>query len=379
VAVRGELKSFSFSGITNLIHAERKTGELILNNGKATLTIFFQNGQIISSAGALSKEMRLGSLLKSNKLLSEEQLLHYLDKAKRLNKKLGEVLVQNGVISRDTLKKFLLFQIKETICGLLLWKDGRFAFKERLDGLSGEIMFELAPKQILLESKKWSKLKRAIPNERVIFQVKRKTSKNTGNLKTEELRLLFLIDGKRDVKEMMEKTGYPRYLVYSTLNKLLNAGTITHGKARIVEEETDVHDLLDKFKLFIKIVKLIMEDLKEELGKGADRILEQCKKDIDAASKTFLKDFSSSGDIEESLNSIKEYISKSKVKPADMIAAFSQIVSFLFNQQLQLLGPKSVSKSISRLRQELASLPDYQSGFGKQILNLIEEEVFQCN
>ena len=160
---------------------------------------------------------------------------------------------------------------------------------------------------------------------------------------------------------------------------MLNAGTITHGKARIVEEETDVHDLLDKFKLFIKIVKLIMEDLKEELGKGADRILEQCKKDIDAASKTFLKDFFSSGDIEESLNSIKEYISKSKVKPADMIAAFSQIVSFLFNQQLQLLGPKSVSKSISRLRQELASLPDYQSGFGKQILNLIEEEVFQCN
>jgi hypothetical protein len=319
-----------------LIHAERKTGELILNNGKATLTIFFQNGQIISSAGALSKGMRLGSLLKSNKLLSEEQLLHYLDKAKRLNKKLGEVLVQNGVISGDTLKKFLLFQIKETICGLLLWKDGRFAFKERLDGLSGEIMFELAPKQILLESKKWSKLKRAIPNERVIFQVKRETSKNTGNLKTEELRLLFLIDGKRDVKEIMEKTGYPR-------------------------------------------IKLIMEDLKEELGKGADRILEQCKKEIDAASKTFLKDLSSSGDIEKSLNSIKEYISKSKVKPADMIAAFSQIVSFLFNQQLQFLGPKSVSKSISRLEQELASLPDYQSGFGKQILNLIKEEVFQCN
>lgn len=379
MAIRGELKSFSFSGITNLIHAERKTGELILNNGKATLTIFFQNGQIISSAGALSKGMRLGSLLKSNKLLSEEQLLHYLDKAKRLNKKLGEVLVQNGVISSDILKKFLLLQIKETICGLLLWKDGRFAFKERLDGLSGEIMFELAPKQILLESKKWSKLKRAIPNERVIFQVKRETSKNTGNLKTEELRLLFLIDGKRDVKEIMEKTGYPRYLVYSTLHKLLNAGTITHGKARIVEEETDVHDLLDKFKLFIKIIKLIMEDLKEELGKGADRILEQCKKEIDAASKTFLKDLSSSGDIEKSLNSIKEYISKSKVKPADMIAAFSQIVSFLFNQQLQFLGPKSVSKSISRLEQELASLPDYQSGFGKQILNLIKEEVFQCN
>ncbi|MBC8357355.1 MAG: DUF4388 domain-containing protein [Desulfobacteraceae bacterium] len=372
MVLRGELKSFSFAGIINLINEERKTGELVLNDGKATTTIFFRNGQIIFSTGGLSKGMRLGNLLKANDLITTGELVLYLDKAKRSNKRLGEVFVENEVISRDTLKKFLHLQTNETLHGLFLWEEGRFEFKEGLDGLYGDIIFKLDPKQIVFESKKWSKLKQSIPNEHVIFQVQREISKHTTGLKPEELRLVFLIDGKRDVKDLIENTGYPRYLVYSTLYKLEKAGVITHRKAKIVQEEIDVGDLIDKFKLFINIIKLIMEDLREELGKGANKILEQCKKELDSTSQIFLEYFSSSGSLEESLQ-IQEYLFKSKVKPADMIPALNQIVSSLFNQQSQYLGHKSVIKSIRGLEQELTSLPDYQGEFGKQILQILLE------
>jgi hypothetical protein len=237
--LRGELKNISFSGIINLIHDERKTGELVLNDGKVTTTIFFRNGQIVFSTGVLSEGMRLGNLLKANELITTGKLLLYLDKAKRLNKRLGEVLVHNEVISGDTLKKFLLLQTNEIIHGLFLWEEGRFEFKEGLDGLYGDVMFELDPKQILLERRKWSKLKHAIPNDQVTFQVQQEIRKNTAALKPEELRLFFLIDGKRDVKELIEKSGHPKYFVYSTLHKLSKTGIIIQRKARTIEEEDD--------------------------------------------------------------------------------------------------------------------------------------------
>jgi hypothetical protein len=115
-----------------------------------------------------------------------------------------------------------------------------------------------------------------------------------------------------------------------------------------------------------------MEDLREELGKGANKILKQCKEELDSTSQIFLEYFSSSGRLEESLH-IKEYLYRPEVKRADMIPVLNKIVNSLFNQQSQYLGPKSVIKSIQRLEQELTSLPEYRSEFGKQILQILLE------
>jgi len=374
MVLRGELKSFSFPGIINLIHDERKTGELILSNRKDTSSIFFQDGQIIFFSGVLDKEMRLGNLLNSNNIITDQQLTICIDRARTLNKKLGEVLVQNGLISRGTLNKSLLFQTKETIYGLFLWNEGIFQFKEGLDGLSGEITFDIDPKQILLEGKKWFKLKQAIPHERTIFQVKKQVNKKTSQLTSKELRLLFLIDGRRDIKEIQGKTGYSKYFIYSTVYKLLNSGIISYGKRETVEAKIDIHDFFDKFKFFILIIKLIMEDLKDELGKGADRILEECKEQIDVNSQIFLKDFSFTGDTGENFNRMKINLSSKKLKPPDMIQAFDQIVRFLFSQQSYFLGDKSVLNTIGKIEEKLAALAVYQTIFGQQISQILAEQ-----
>jgi hypothetical protein len=322
--------------------------------------------------GVLSKEMRLGSLVRAENLIDTRELVQYLDKAKKSNKRLGEVFIQNEVISRDALQKFLHHQVNETIRGLLLWKEGRFEFREGLDGLYGDITFKLDPKKIIIESKKWAKLKQSIPHEHVIFQVQREINKNTASLKPEQLRLVFLIDGKRDVKDLIDTTGLPRFFIYSTLHKFKEAGIISQMKARNVEEATDAGDLIDEFRLFMDIVKLIMEDLRQELGKGANKILKQCKEELDSTSQVFLEYFSLSGKLEESLQ-IKEYLYRSDLERADMIPVLNKIVNSLFNQQSQYLGHKSVIKSIQRLEQELTSLPEYKSEFGKQILQILSE------
>jgi hypothetical protein len=323
--------------------------------------------------GVLNKQMRLGSLVKAENLIDTGELIVYLDKAKQSNKRLGEVFVQDEVISGDTLQKFLRYQVNETIHGLLLWEEGRFEFKEGLDGLYGDITFNLDPKQIVLESKKWAKLKQSIPSEHIIFQVQRDVSKSTTGLKPEQLRLVFLIDGKRAVKELIDTTGLPRFFIYSTLHKLKKAGIISQKKASVVEEATDAGDLIDEFRIFMNLVKLIMEDLSEELGKGAHKILKQCKKELDDTSQIYLEYFSSSGRLEESIE-IKEYLDRSKVNRADMFRALNKILSFLFNQQSQYLGPKSVIRSIQRLAQQMTTNPDYQGEFGKQILRILLEQ-----
>ncbi len=369
----GELNSFSFSGIVNLIHSEGKTGELVLSNGKISPKIFFRGGQIIFFTGVLSNEMRLGSLLKSNKLISDEQLLYFLDKSKKLNKKLGEVLVQNGIISKDILANNILLQIRETIHGLLLWKEGKFEFKEGLDNLPGEMTFELDPRQIVLEGKKWLKLRQAVPHERIVFQTQKEASKKTSKLKSEEVRILFLIDGKRDVQKLLAETRYPKYFLYSTLYKFLQAGVIIHKEVETSGKDSDLFDYLDELKLLIAVIRLIIENLKEELGRGVNKLIEQCKKNLDGFPKFFLETFSFSEDMEENVKQIRTFISRHNltIKSEDPLNTFNQIAQCFLNQQLKLLGSKSVLKSIAELEKGLPSLPGCQSKFGKQILNTI--------
>lgn len=90
---------------------------LTVTGNDVTSRVFFNNGTIVYATASL-KEARLGFLLRTNGVISEQQLKKCLDLAKESKTHLGKILVDKGYISSETLKKYNIRQVETILYNL---------------------------------------------------------------------------------------------------------------------------------------------------------------------------------------------------------------------------------------------------------------------
>src|SRR3989442_5925081 len=94
MALEGTIKDFGLPDIFQLIGLQRKTGILTLNNEKDNVTVTFENGMVVMADQASKRlEDRLGSVLVKQGKLSKERLDEALQTQKATLQRLGHVLV----------------------------------------------------------------------------------------------------------------------------------------------------------------------------------------------------------------------------------------------------------------------------------------------
>lgn len=126
--LKGNLKSINFTCIIQILSSEGKTGILQLSNGRKTGALYLKDGQVLAASNNYGQ--KLGQIISDKKFVSEEGLQKAFDKAKESGKKLGEMLLDLGYISMDTLRSVIRQQISETIQGLILWEEGSFKYRD---------------------------------------------------------------------------------------------------------------------------------------------------------------------------------------------------------------------------------------------------------
>jgi hypothetical protein len=131
MALEGTLKDFSLADIFQLIGLQRKTGVLTLSGTDDTVTVTFLEGQIVA-ADSLNKrlENRLGHVLVKKGTITEEQLKRALDIQRETLQRLGFILVNYQIISREELRAALQLQILSVIYRLFRWQDGEYHFSQ---------------------------------------------------------------------------------------------------------------------------------------------------------------------------------------------------------------------------------------------------------
>jgi hypothetical protein len=97
----GNLETFNLNSIFQLLSDDQKTGVLKVRNQGKEIRIYIKDGKIIYATGSQKKD-RLGQFLKNNNLISQEQLLASLKKAKTEKKALGKILIEQGILSPKT-------------------------------------------------------------------------------------------------------------------------------------------------------------------------------------------------------------------------------------------------------------------------------------
>jgi len=243
MGLKGTIEDFNISEIIQLIGQQSKTGILTVRWGNKEVRVFFVNGNVVRVEPDRSEQkMLMGEMLITSGKLTREQLDSALEEQKGTVQYIGEILLRRKLVSKEDIQKVVQTQIYETIYNLFQWKEGTFEFETREKSEYLKILPSLSPEQLLLNVSwmvdEWREIEKTIPTMNFVFEkvTKKHTimsdddQKNRGMTYNQKI-VYDLVDGKRTVQSIIEKSLMGRFDTCDILSELLRQGYIR--KARI--------------------------------------------------------------------------------------------------------------------------------------------------
>jgi hypothetical protein len=259
MALEGTLRDFSLADIFQLIGLQRKTGVLTLRSKEDTVTVTFLDGKVVG-ADSLDRrlENRLGSVLIRTGYLSQDQLNRALEIQKETLQRLGFILTHYGIISAESLREAIQLQITQIVFRLFRWHDGDYHFsQETTIEYDRDNVTPISAESILMEGARmideWPIIEKRIRSYDMVFRKKltdqeilvvgaddadeidfdgtaarrRKGSlADTIRITQEEKAIYAMVDGTVTVGEIVEVSRLPEFDTNKALYELLTRDLI---------------------------------------------------------------------------------------------------------------------------------------------------------
>ncbi|HEV7364852.1 MAG TPA: DUF4388 domain-containing protein [Gemmatimonadales bacterium] len=252
MAIKGSLKEASLPDVIQLLFLGRRTGCLALADQHNFGTIYLDEGLIVY-ASIVNRRDRLGDILVRNGRITPDELQKAIEaQDDDRQHKLGEILVNLGTLSRTELEDYMRLQIEEAVYYLFTWTSGTFNFEAGVRPEREDFLVRISPEALLLEGARrvdeWSLIEKKIPSFDLIFSVDQQhIAQSTPTLSAEQQRLLPLIDGTRDVRQLIDESGLVEFEVGKALFGLITAGfahrvgTSTATAPKVNDSRVDEH------------------------------------------------------------------------------------------------------------------------------------------
>ena len=275
MALEGTLRDFSLADIFQLIGLQRKTGVLTLRGKDDTVTVTFLDGKVVG-ADSLNRrlENRLGTVLIKTGVLTQDQLGRALEIQKETLQRLGFILTHYGIISADSLRGAIQLQIMQIVYRLFRWKDGDYHFsQETTIEYDRDNVVPITAESILMEGARmideWPIIEKRVRSYDMVFRKK---------LTDQEI-VVVGAEEADDVDFDAEPSARRR------------KGPAATDKIRISQEEKSIYDLVDgtmtvgdivevsrlaEFDTNKALYELLTRDLIEEVrGPSAAAVIQQ--------------------------------------------------------------------------------------------------------
>jgi Domain of unknown function (DUF4388) len=258
MALKGTLKDFSLADIFQLIGIQRKTGVLTLKSEQEVVTVSFVDGSVVA-ADTLHRRLedRLGMVLVKSGRISEAQLQEALKIQKNTLKRMGDILVESGFIDARILQEALQVQISQMVYRLFRWRDGEYNFsqEERVE-YDAERVTPMSAEGILMEGARildeWPMIEKGIRSFSTVFkranvEITSATAGRSGDtgvgdegarsvtLSDQERSIYTVVDGRRTVQEIVERSTLSEFDTCRILYELIGRQIIEEGRPAVVK------------------------------------------------------------------------------------------------------------------------------------------------
>ena len=231
MAIKGSLAEAALPDVLQLLSLGKKTGCLTVSDRMDLGYIFFQDG-MISYASVVNRRDRLGDILVKEGRITQAQLESAIEaQSRQRDERLGEILVRQDIVSQSDLEHYMRVQIEEAVYFLFTWTRGSFNFESDMQPGAQDFLVSINPESLLLEGARrvdeWSLIEKKVPSFNLIFEVdQEKMGGSEVELTEHQVKIIALLDGKRDATQLVEETALGEFDVGKALYGLITAGFI---------------------------------------------------------------------------------------------------------------------------------------------------------
>jgi hypothetical protein len=350
--------------------------------------VFFKEGWIVSARTNRSEEM-LGNFLVKRGLISQSHLEHMAAQAAKKGVKLGGFLVDNGLLLSKELRELLDFQIKEILCDLFSWKEGEFYFVgkevEEEDAVVSYTSLDIA----LFAARRaldFSTFRKMVPHNKVVFHIPpyidKAKAKIMEELDAHENFIFSLIDGRRNIDQLIKFSGDDETFTINILHRLLLMGLI--GKSRDIGtyEDIEFEELSQFLKTLLEVLRLAIGELRKELGVMAEEVLDRARQGLPDDYGKIFHGISRDGDVSIDTNKILKNISLHYPSPSGrliFIDGFQGLMRNILEEMRHILGmplTKRVISEINKVRGDVSRF--YADSLAKgRVLDALDKLIAQ--
>jgi hypothetical protein len=209
--LQGKIERFTLPEIFQLVSTGRKTGTLGIQRDDDIVMVYFRNGSVIYGYGP-RKTYHIGRMLVEMGRITPAQLDEVIElqaSPNAGNKRLGQLLIEKRYIDRADLEEAVRRQVEELIYSLMSWDRGSFKFYENQFPTEEEITVNLSTENVILEGVRrldeMNRLKDCLPDLGTVYVLAPAEPGQVRNvsLKPEEWNILALIDGRRNINDLL--------------------------------------------------------------------------------------------------------------------------------------------------------------------------------
>jgi hypothetical protein len=222
VRLAGEITApGSMCDILGLLGQAGWRGELVVQDAAASRSVFFEQGNVVGVTTSVDEE-RIGSVLYKFGVIDlqqRERTLQLLGVGKRF----GEVAIEQGILTREQLYKYMLRQIEEVVFAMLTIGDGTFFFLEGFDETRLATRHYVSANALLMDAvTRMDELKffeQKIPSREHV------PVRNEGrSAPSEDFAAVYaVVDGKRSIEEIGRLTGLGEFETTKRIYSLIQS------------------------------------------------------------------------------------------------------------------------------------------------------------
>jgi hypothetical protein len=232
MALKGNLRDFTFSQLLNLINLAAKTGTLVIEGSSDIARVFFRDGKL-SYAQIGAEDSGLAAILQRTNRISTSQYRILAERARMMSdKELGLLLINAGYLSQQDILDSLTQYIVDVVRQLFTWAEGFFHFEPDEVSPNGKIPVRIDLENLIIEGtrqlQEWEALQEEIPSLDMALKFTERPGANISNmnLNVEEWRVVSYVNPQNTIRQIAQATHLTDLEVRRVVFSLLQAGLV---------------------------------------------------------------------------------------------------------------------------------------------------------
>ena len=289
LTIRGSLSESSLPELLASISRSKETGILNFHDAGRWKAIYFKEGRLIY-AMSNAQDDRLGEFLLKTAKITVRQFLE-ASKMIQPDKKLGAVLVEQGIITPDDLFVAIHRHAEAIVYSLFDWTRGEYEFVIKDLTAEGPMVLDLDSENVILEGIRrlmdFTRIYAGVGPLETVLRPSAIADSLTHklNLDEDESQVLSLVNGRLNVEQILAMSYLPNFETLRILFGLLSGGVLERGgseeaEKRGIELEYELQEVVEHYNgNFERVCGFLREKLDDdEAIQFTDRVMGEVAK-----------------------------------------------------------------------------------------------------